>query len=48
MTLTVNNGYPVDADATNNIYTVFVVQVYDGLVNLCKGAVDVNEESSLT
>ena len=43
MTLTVNNGYPVDADAANNIYNVFVIQVYDGLVNLRKGAVDVSE-----
>ena len=43
MTLTVNNAYPVDATAANNIYNVFVVQVYDGLVNLRKGAVDVSE-----
>ena len=43
MTLTVNNGFPIDGTATNNVYNVFVMQVYDGLVNLRKGAVDVNE-----
>ena len=43
MTLTVNNAYPVDGTAANNIYNVFVVQVYDGLVNLRRGAVDVSE-----
>ena len=43
MTLTVNNGYPVDADAAHNIYNVSVIQVYDGLVNLRKGAIDVSE-----
>ena len=48
MTLTVNNGYPVDADAANNIYNVFVIQVYDGLVNLRKGAIDVSEYSQVT
>ena len=43
MTLTVNNAYPVDGTAANNIYNVFVVQVYGGLVNLRRGAVDVSE-----
>ena len=43
MTLTVTNGYQGDAAAANNIYNVFVLQVYDGLVNLRKGAVDVSE-----
>ena len=43
MALTVNLGYPVGVDAANNIYNVFVVQVYDGLVNLRMGAVDVSE-----
>ena len=43
MTLTVNNGYPIHADAANYIYNVFGVQVYGGLVNLCKGAIDVIE-----
>ena len=43
MTLTVNNTYPVDVDAANNIYNVFVVQVYDGLVNLRNGANDGSE-----
>ena len=43
VTLTVNNAYPVDGTAANNIYNVFVVQVYDGLLNLRRGAVDVSE-----
>ena len=43
ITLTVNSAYPVDGTAANNIYNVFVVQVYDGLVNLRRGAVDVSE-----
>ena len=43
MTLTVNNGFPVDADAANNIYNVFVIQVYDSRVNLRKGVVGVRE-----
>ena len=44
MTLTVNNAYPVDdATAANNIYNVFVVQVYDGIVNLRKGAIVVSQ-----
>ena len=43
MTFTVNKGFPVDVDAANNIYNVFVVQVYGGLVNQRKGAIDVSE-----
>ena len=43
VTLTVNNAYPVDGTAANNIYNVIVVQVYDGIVNLRKGAIDVSE-----
>ena len=43
MTLTVNNTYAVDDVAANNIYNVIVVQVYDGIVNLRKGAIDVSE-----
>ena len=39
MTLTVNSAYNVDGTAANNIYNVFVVQVYDGIVNLRNGAV---------
>ena len=43
MTLTVNNAYALDGTAANNIYNVIVVQVYDGIVNLRKGAIDVSE-----
>ena len=43
MTSKVNTAFPIDAGATNNIYNVFVVQVYNGFVNLRNGAIDVIE-----